>query len=460
MIPAQEYKQRRERLMSRFSGDSVIFLNGNAVTERNPDVELEFRQNSHVLYLSPLDFPDVSVLLVPKENKFVLFHPPNTSDYEIWNGKRISPHELKQVYGANEVYSPDRMEEIVSGYKPKTVHSIQGLNGPFAKFSEKDLAQALVEMRSVKSPNEVEEIEDAFAVTANAYNAMMRLTRPGINVLSLQAALEAVYRANECTYFFLPIITNDGSILHTYRNSGILKEGDWLVADSGAELLRSHYGADLTRSWPANGRFTSEQAQIYDLVLGVQKECIGMLKPGVNYKDVHLLAERRIAEGLRNIGILRGNLNDILENGAHSLFFPHGVGHKKDLVAGYNQQNPRSTRLGLKSLRFAQAVQESMVITVEPGIYFVDGLLNNPEVYGPHEEFINLDLARRFRSLVPGTRIEDNVLVTLNGPGVLGTGIPKEMADISQIVGSGGVSLEELLIPIKPQQSSRTVRGS
>ncbi|HLG24736.1 MAG TPA: Xaa-Pro aminopeptidase [Candidatus Nanoarchaeia archaeon] len=458
MIPPSEYSARRERLMRMFSADDcIIFLQGDAGGNRNPDVPLEPRQNSFVRYLAPLNGVGYSIMLVPKENKFILFAPENTRDDIVWKGRRPDFEELKHLYGADEVHSPKKISEIAIAYNPRNVYSLKGSNGDFRYFRDEDLAKALVGMRLIKSEDEVREIEKALEITSKTYDAMFRLTRPGRNMKDLLGALRMIYYMNDATHSFMPIITNRADVLHLEEIKGVLKSGDLALYDTGAELIESGYGSDITRTAAANGKFTPEQLDIYNIVLQAQIEAIAMLKPGVNYRDVHFHAEKIVAQGLKDMGILKGSLNDILANGAHRLFFRHGLGHHvglddhdcggpyADIAAGYDESNPRSERFGIDKLRFAGTVKPGMVLTAEPGTYRLTEFKDDNELLDDHKIYVDFGKAEKIMALVPGVRIEDCVYITEFGPVVLGPNIPKTVIGLEGIVGAGDSYLEKAI---------------
>jgi Xaa-Pro aminopeptidase len=456
MITQQEHAERREKLMGSFKGtETVLFLQGGNEIMRNPDVPYEFRQNSHFRYLTGIDLPGMSMMLVPDEERFILFAPIHSLDDEVWDGKQPSHGALKLMYGADEIYSTEQIDTTLSKYSPKNIQLIHSMSPSFAgatQHVDSEFANVLTDMRLVKTAAEIKEIEEALRITNRSYSAAMRATSPGKKEVEIQAAIEYMYRVNGATYSFPPVVTMMGKILHFFRSGAnldaTLDDGGLLLIDSGAEV--NGYSADITRTFPVNGKFSPEQLAVYNIVLEAKKQATEAMKPGVNYRDIHLLAEKIITEGLRDMGILKGNAADIRENGAHRLFFVHGLGHAMGLddhdcgdfkyfAAGYSEQNPKSELFGLNMLRFARELVPGHVVTVEPGIYFIDALLGNAELRAKHGEFVNFDAAEKLIKPVSGVRIEDDILVTETGHRVLGRGpmIPQEPEELEAIIGKG-----------------------
>lgn len=456
MIQQNNYRARRECLMDAFAdSNGVIFLRGNSVIQKSPDIDDRFRQNSYLRYLTGADMPDAAMLLVPEEQKYILFAPKSTSEDEVWTGRKPTQKELKRIYGADEVHYTDEIDGVLKRYNDKDFytlpHHVDALSflGFLARHEE--LVNELIEMRLHKTPEEIREIEKALAVTADAYDTVMRVTRAGIKENRLTALMEYIFASSDSQAAFPPIITIEGGVLHGWYANRMLTDGKMLLVDAGAEV--DGYAADVTRTFPVNGKFSPEQRELYNVVLRAKKEATDMMRPGINFRDVHMRAERVIAEGLRDYGILKGNIDSIMENGAHRLFFPHGLGHSvgldvhdcgdfPDIVAGYSNGNPRSKKFGLDKLRFARRLEAGHVLTVEPGIYFIKGLLNNAEMYRPYRDFINLEKARQHIHDVSGIRIEDDVLVTEDGHRTLGQSkIPEECDELEKIVGIGGIKI-------------------
>jgi Xaa-Pro aminopeptidase len=237
----------------------------------------------------------------------------------------------------------------------------------------------------------------------------------------------------------------DGQTLHNHYHGNELQLGRLVVTDAGAETALG-YASDITRTFPVGGKFSSQQKDIYEIVLHANMEAIQNTKPGIRNLDLHLGAAKTIASGLKDLGILTGNVDDIVSLGAHALFFPHGLGHMLGLdvhdmenlgedFVGYNESLKRSDQFGLAYLRLGREVEPGFVFTIEPGCYFIPSLIGLWKKEGKHKEFINYEKAEKYIAL-GGVRIEDDVLVTSSGHKVLGTPIPKTIEEVEETMNS------------------------
>lgn len=443
MIPEQTYHKRRTELMKKLSDDGVIFLHGHSEVPRNDprnDNTAPFRQSSVFRYFTGVDKSNFSAVLVPKEGKYMLFGPDMGPDMQVWVGTQPSHEEVKEQYCADEIHTPDKVEEIIKSYSPQIIHTLPGVEAPlksdYVDCQSNELAKTVLQMRLYKDKEEVAEMQEAFDITKQVHEAMMRLTKPGVKECHLKAIADFYFATQDTTYAYPPIVTVKGNILHNQFYHNTLEDGQLLLVDAGAEVRG--YASDITRTWPVNGKFTPEQAAVYDIVLQAQLESIDMMKPGVKFKDIDQHSRKVIAEGLREMDVLKGSMDAILENGGHNLFFMHRLGHLLGLdvhdCAGLIEKEE------LVNLNLNEPLKEGRINTVEPGIYFNEVLLHDPEKVEKYKEFVDFDRARKLILPVSGIRIEDNVLITRKGHKVLGTGIPKQRQELEDIVGSGRVN--------------------
>jgi len=306
-----------------------------------------------------------------------------------------------------------------------------------------ELIRAVVAQRSVKSAEEIEEIEAAHAVTREMHLAAKRTAREGMPEGDLAGVVEGAALARSSRTTFPVILTVHGEILHNTAKAGRLEAGRLVISDAGAESPR-HYAADITRTFPVTGRFTAEQREIHQIVLAAQTSAIVASRPGVPYRDVHLIASRTIAEGLNNLGVMRGDTAEAVAQGAHALFFPHGLGHLMGLDVhdmedlgedhvGYDETIRRSDQFGLSYLRLAKPLEPGFVLTVVPGVYFIPELIDLWRSKGKFEEFIDYGALEKWRAF-GGLRIEDDLLVTAEGHRVLGEPIPKTTEEIEEFM--------------------------
>jgi Xaa-Pro aminopeptidase len=267
------------------------------------------------------------------------------------------------------------------------------------------------------------------------------MIKPGVYEREIVGQMEGIALRAGCYTSFPTILTINGQILHNHYHGNILKEGQLVVGDSGVESPL-HYASDITRTYPVSGKFSAAQKEIYSLVLKSQETAIASIKPGIKYKDVHLKTARVITEGLLSLGFLKGDVDELVEKGAHALFFPHGLGHMigldvhdmEDLgenFVGYDDKIKRSEQFGIAYLRFGRELKKGFALTVEPGIYFIPALIDKWKSEKRFLEHIDYDLVDQFRGF-GGIRIEDDVVVTDNGCRVLGKNIPKHVREIEE----------------------------
>ncbi len=451
------YRQRRNRIREDVGGGIILWL-GHTLQPRNyTDNAYPFRQNSHFLYYTGLSKPDMAMLSFPEFDYDVLFSRPTSMDDIVWSGPEPSRIELAREAGIETVEDIDRLAEYLAKarsqgtkvhYLPPYQYSsvlrlAQLLNmeiGEVGANASQLLMEQAAKQRSIKSDIEIAEIEDALVVTDRMHRACMAAACPGKSESELAGLIQGIALSAGREQAYPPIVTVRGEVLHNHSYDNILADGNLLLNDSGAESPR-YYASDITRTFPVAGRFTARQAEVYQIVLRMQLGTIGMIKPGISYREVHLASCRILAEGMRAMGLMQGNPSDAVDAGAHALFFPHGIGHMLGLdvhdmedlgdIVGYGKKERRSGQFGLNFLRLSRALEPGFVLTVEPGIYFIPALIERWQKERLHREFINYDKVNTFVGL-GGIRIEDNILVTSTGSHVLGPGIPKTIPEIEE----------------------------
>jgi Xaa-Pro aminopeptidase len=303
----------------------------------------------------------------------------------------------------------------------------------------------VVEQRSVKSPEEVAEIEKAVDISVEMHLAALRMARPGVTEARIAAAVHQVARAAGGDLSFPIIATIHGEVLHQHAQTETLKSGGMFLLDAGAETVL-HYAGDLSTTMPVDGRFAERQKEIYRIALAAHEKAKATLKPGVPHIDVHLAACRTIAEGLKDLGLMKGDLDEAVRRGAHALFFPCGEGHMMGLdvhdmedlgevYVGY-EGRPKSTQFGLKSLRLARPLRPGFVVTVEPGIYFIPQLIDQWRAENRFTEYIDYDRVESYKGF-GGLRNEEDVLITTDGHRVLGPRKPLTLEEVESAVGRG-----------------------
>lgn len=456
MFDKQVYIDRRAVLKKNFKNGVLLFLGNDESAMNYADNTYKFRQDSSFLYYFGLDVPNMIGIIDVDEDKEILFGYEFTIEDIVWMGPQPKLAHLAEQIGVAHSENIEKLKKYLKSkiskktkinflptYRGDQTLKLADLLGenPYklkSKISKK-LIEAVVAQRSVKGDEEVAEIEYAMEIAYQMHTAAMRMAKPGVIERDIAGAIEGIATSLGAGLSFPAIVSKNGQTLHNHYHSNVLKEGDLLVCDAGAESLL-HYASDITRTTPVGGKFSYKQKEIYEIVLTAQKNAINMIKPGVLHSDVHLTAAKIIAAGLSQIGIMKGDLNAAVKAGAHALFFPHGLGHMMGLdvhdmenlgenLVGYDAKTKRSDQFGLAYLRLAKELQPGFVFTCEPGIYFIPELIDQWKAKKKFKNYINYDKLEEYRNF-GGIRIEDNILVTQNGYKVLGRPIPKEVDDI------------------------------
>lgn len=455
------YVERRKKLKKQV-GSGVILIPGNVESPMNyPANCYPFRQDSTFLYFFGQDKPGFAGLIDIEEGKDYLFGEDFTIDDIIWMGPQPRVKELALEVGIEYTGTPAEMAAKISDAlaAKRKIHYLPPYRGEnsiqLAKLlgtstdtlksgASVELVKAVVDQRSIKSDDEVKEIEKALDISYEMYDMVLQLAKPGIYEREIVGKIEGIAGSYGAHVSFPIILSINGETLHNHYHGHRLEKGRLLVTDSGAESAE-YYASDITRTFPVGGTFTPEQRDIYQVVLDSQLAAIEAIKPGKPYKEVHLITARVIADGLKNAGLMKGNMEAAVSDGAHALFFPHGLGHMIGLDVhdmedlgennvGYDKTVERSKQFGLAYLRMARELKPGYVITVEPGIYFIPALIDKWKSENKSSEFINYDKVEKYKGF-GGIRIEDDVLVTPGGGRVLGKPIPKTVEEIEKIMG-------------------------
>lgn len=409
------------------------------MVSRNHDVDYVFRQRSHFLYLTGAEEPGCRLLIDPKRGRHTLFIPRIDNHHRVWLGHVPSPAEAKKIFGVARVaYSdelPKELKKARAGYRKAYADGeawrgakavLEGLSPVAAALED-----ALEELRACKVPEEIKLMRRASQVSAQAHLQVMRQARPGWREYQAQAVFEAHCLESGLRHLAYPSIVAAGrnaAVLHYHRNDAVLKGGDLLLIDAGAECRG--YAADITRTFPVSGRFTRRQKDVYSIVLETQKSCIEKARPGIVSADLHVHSMTMIAEGLKSLGLLKGDVSGLVEGGAVRLFYPHGLTHMlgldvHDVTGGRKRRMPNPTKV---PVRFVARLEPGFVITMEPGVYFIEALLKDPVLRRKHRASVNFAKAESFLDF-GGVRIEDDVVIQ-NGPTLNLTEVPKEIPDV------------------------------
>ena len=456
MFNATTYTQRRRRLKQQLGSGVVLFLGNDESPMNYTDNMYPFTQDSSFLYFWGLDAPGLAAVIDIDEDRDVLIgDDPDVADI-IWTGPQPLLREKADAVGVSTTRPASALAEEVAKavgqgrkihflpqYRAENQIKLEALLGLRAarvnEYVSVPLIKAVIAQRSVKTDEEVAEIEAALAVSYEMHTLGMREARPGRYEREVAGAVEGVAISGGGRLAFPVIFSKRGEVMHNHHYGNRLEAGDLVVNDSGA-CAPSHYASDITRTIPVSGTFSERQRAIYQAVLDAQMAAIEAMAPGVSFKDIHLLAARSMTSDLKDLGLMKGDVDEAVAAGAHAIFFPHGLGHQMGLdvhdceglgedYVGYDETVQRSPQFGLCYLRLGKALQPGYVVTVEPGCYFVGPLLDQWRAEGKFDAFINYDAFDAYRGF-GGVRIEDDVLVTDDGYRVLGRSIPKTIAEV------------------------------
>lgn len=430
-----EHRQRRQQFMEKIGQGTAILRSAPYAVMHN-DVEYSFRQDSDFYYVTGFDEPESVAVLAPHhhEHQYVLFVRPNNPEKETWSGYRTGVEMAKAKYGADEVYAIDELDAKLPQYLEKAdrIYYRLGRDRPFntkildhwqhllrtypktgsGPIAIEDIGPTLHALRQIKSPAEIELMKKAATISVDAHNRAMAYARPERYEYEVQAELEHTFRINGALGPAYPSIVASGKnscILHYIENNRQLQQGDLLLIDAGCSY--GYYNADITRTFPVSGQFTDEQRLLYDIVLEAQKQAIERAQPGNGYNEIHDTAVRVIVEGLLDLDLLHGDIEEIIKEEHYKPFYMHRTGHWLGLdvhdVGVY--QHGETPHL----------LEPGHIFTVEPGLYISPTIQvkeGQPEVED------------KWRGI--GIRIEDDILITDNGHDVLTAGVPKEVADL------------------------------
>ena len=445
------FSARRNRLSGRFSGPA-LFVSGLSRPRNFAGNRYPFRAESHFLYFVGRAIEGAALLIGPE--KSTLFAPLPDPEAELWGGRQPSLEELSrdlaiEVRPIDELEAPEHLATLPAQDAESSIWQSELVGRDIIHGSgfelegrDRDLGDAVIEIRLEHDAAAITQMRFAANVADRAHRAGMRATRPGLREFGVRAPMEAAITASGCACSYNSIVTVHGEVLHNERHDGLLNDDDLLLADVGAETPEG-WASDVTRVWPARGEFSTTQRAVYDVVLASQRAAIAAVRPGVRYLTVHREAGLEMLRGLLDLGIFRGDLQDLYARGAAALFFPHGIGHllgldvhdMEDLGdrAGYAPDRVRSTSAGDRYLRLDRDLRAGMCVTIEPGFYQIPALLSNAKEMAGIEAALDRKRLAEFAD-VRGIRIEDDVLVTAEGCDVLTSMIPKTADEVEAAV--------------------------
>lgn len=450
------YKTRRQKL-SKSIENGLIFISGNNHCPRNyPANTYPFRQDSNFLYFTGIDLPGLALIIDCSSGESTLYGDDISVEDSIWTGQQPSLVEWAGKAGIEHVKASGQLKTDIQ--KATQIHYLPVYPNDrkifFAELFQKHvkeiseghsikLIQAIVNLRSIKSDEEIFQMEDALNTATSKFHVdAMKMAMPGVMEYQIAGHIESTMLKNNCSAAYGTICSVRGEILHNEYYNNELKKDQLLLVDAGAEN-NMHYASDITRTTPVGGKFSQQQKGVYNIVLQALNKSIEAIKPGINYRDIHLNAAKIIASGLKELGLMKGDINEAVRSGAHAMFFPHGLGHMIGLDVhdmedlgednvGYDSTIKRSEQFGTAFLRLGRKLEVGFVITVEPGIYFIPELIQKWKLEGKFTEYINYSEAEKYLNF-GGIRIEDNILVSKKGGRVIGNPIPKEISDIENL---------------------------
>lgn len=453
-------EQLRIKLASK-SPAVVLLQGGECQTHHCSDREVLFRQESFFHWTFGVEEPDCFGAVDVNSNRSVLFVPRLSEEYAVWMGKLHTTDDFKRKYMVDEVHYTDEIPEVLKALKIEVILLLSGLNSDSGKKSRPAafdgisefkvdhnlLYPVISECRVIKSPSELEVLRYTSKVSSEAHKEVMRRIRPGMQEYQLESLfMHFCYYYGGCRHTSYTCICGSGpnsAILH-YGHAGApnnrcIEDGNMCLFDMGAEY--NCYTSDITCSFPANGKFTPDQKAVYEAVLKSNRAVLKAVKPGVSWEEMHRLSLKVVLEELVKLGVLTGNVGDMMKAHLGAVFMPHGLGHFMGCdvhdVGGYPEGHPeRPKDPGFKCLRTARVLQQGMVITIEPGIYFIDVLLEQALVNPEQSLFIVREVLERFRNF-GGVRIEDDIAVTENGAELLSSCVPRTVEEIEALMAEG-----------------------
>ncbi len=463
MFDKEVYQRRRRNLCAQLDGAFILLLGNNDSPMNYTDNSFPFRQDSSFLYFFGIDYQGLAGIIDTTDGTEIIFGDDADIEDIIWMGpqeplslkagkvgveKTLPFHKLPDLLAS--VISKGRKIHFLPPYRAENKILLQQLTGIELSrqkdMASLDLIRAVVSLRSVKEPVEIEEIEKACATGYNMHVQCMKMALPGIREQEIAGRIEGIACSGGGMVSFPVIVSQNGETLHNHNHSRILARGKLLLVDAGAESPL-HYASDFTRTIPVGGKFSQQQREIYEIVLAANNKAAALAKPGITYLSVHLAVSEVIAEGLKQLGLMKGDAKEAVAQGAHALFFPHGLGHMMGLDVhdmedlgqihvGYDEETRPVQQFGTGYLRLGRRLREGFVVTNEPGIYFIPALIHQWKSQKKHLPFIDYRRLERYLGF-GGIRLEDDLLITGTGARILGNRVLINPEEVEGLAGSG-----------------------
>jgi len=458
MFARDTYVARREALRSQFDGGLLLFLGNNDSPMNYADNPYHFRQDSTFLYYFGLDQADLAAIIDVDAGTTTIFGDELSIDYIVWMGDLPTIASRADSVGVTDSQPRAVLAEILGRaaaagravhflppYRAETKLQLMDLLVISPEDAETEasaqMIQAVVDQRNYKTDEEVAEIEKAVATSVSMHEAAIRMARPGMKEMEISAEVERIAMAAGGSVAFPVIATINGQTLHNHFHGNTISEGDLFLLDTGAQTA-SGYAGDLTTTFPVSPGFTDNQKAIYEIMLSAYDAAVSSIAPGIPNRDVHFTACRTIFDGMKGLGIMKGDREEALAAGAHAMVMPHGIGHMMGMdvhdmenlgeaQVGY-AGDERSTQFGLKSLRLTRPLEPGFVLTIEPGIYLIPQLIDAWAEEGRLAEFINYDELNKWRDF-GGVRNEEDYLITSDGARRLGPRKPQTVEELEAL---------------------------
>lgn len=456
MFSPATYQSRRRQLISQLDSGLILFLGNQPSPINYPAQHYPFRQDSSFLYFFGIDRPGLVGLIDVDTGEGSLYGDDATLDDMVWTGPQSSLEELAQKSGLSHASPVSTLDTAIADARSqgRPIHFLPpyrhanllrltewlDLSAAAVKAQPSvPLIKAIVAQRSIKSDEEVAELHLAAALTGRMHRRAMQQAKPGLLEAEVMAQVYAEALTNQLPPSFSIICSVRGEVLHNETFENHIQDGQLLLVDAGGQSLM-HYAGDMTRTLPVSGTFTSQQREVYEIVLQALQTAEAMLRPGLPYREAHLQASQVLVSGLIDLGIMKGDPAEAVAAGAHALFFPHGLGHMLGLdvhdmedlgedYVGYTEQLTRSKQFGLRSLRLGRALEAGFCLTVEPGLYFIPGLIDQWKADGIGSDFINFDRLDAYREF-GGIRLENDYVITSDGANLLGDPVPLTPSEV------------------------------
>jgi Xaa-Pro aminopeptidase len=461
MFPTKVYSERRKNL-KKLVKSGIILILGNVDVPMNYAANIyKFRQDSSFLYFFGLDYPGFAGILDIDGGEEIIFADDIDIEDIIWMGIQPSVKDLSAKVGVDKTQPFNKLADVLAKAKSQNrqihflppyraenkilLESLIGIHPSKQKTEASvELIKAVIKLREIKDNYEIGHLDKIQEIGYQMHTTAMKLAKNEIYEREIAGIIEGIALSAGGSISFPVILSKHGETLHNHNHQNLLKKGDLMIVDAGYES-ELHYATDHTRVSPVGGKFSQKQKEIYEIVLAANNGATKLIKPGVTYQSVHLQAAKIIAQGLCDLGLMKGNIEEAVKAGAHAMFFPHGLGHAMGLdvhdmedlgqiYVGYDDEIRPIDQFGTAYLRMGKKLQTNFVITNEPGIYFIPELIQKWKSEKINNQFINFDKVEQYLDF-GGIRLEDDILVTENGNRLLGEKrIPISVQDVERLI--------------------------